>query len=120
MIRIKIGEQKPINYTLKVKSTGLPINLVNSTIVFQLKDDKDTTNNFLLEKTITENTDYEDVGQIYDAENGKFSIFLKSSDTMALDLEREYFYTIWRLVENRKEVISSSGKDVAKFIVYPD
>ncbi len=120
MIKIKIGEQKSINYTLKIKSSGLPINLVNSTIIFQLKDDKEKTTDFLLEKTITENSDADEVGQIYDAENGKFSIFLKSEDTMNLDLEREYFYTIWRFVANRKEVISASGKDVAKFIVYPD
>ena len=37
MLKIKIGEQKPINYTVKIKTTGLPVNLVNSTIIFQLK-----------------------------------------------------------------------------------
>lgn len=119
MLKIKIGEQKPINYTLKVKSTNLPINLVNSTIVFQLKNEEDQISDFLIEKTITENTDPYDSGQIFDAQNGKFSVFLKSEDTLSLDINKEYFYTLWRIYENTKEVISASGTKVEQFIVCP-
>ena len=97
MIKIKIGEQKPINYTLKVKSTGLPINLVNSTIIFQLKESENQISDFLLEKTITETSDASDVGQIFDAQNGKFFVFLKSIDTLDLDIDRTYYYTLWRV-----------------------
>ena len=119
MLKIKIGEQKSINYTLKVKSTNLPINLVNSTIIFQLKEDAEQISEFLLEKRITENSDPYENGQIYDAQNGKFSVFLKSEDTVSLDLNKEYFYTLWRIYENTKEVISASGTKVEQFIVCP-
>jgi len=120
MLQIKIGEQKAINYTLKIKSTGLPVNLVNSTIIFQVKETEEELNNFLINKTITETSDINDVGQIYDAQNGKFSVFLKSDDTINLDLNKHYFYTIWRNFENTKEVISSSGVKVEEFVVCPD
>jgi len=119
MIKIKCGEQKPINYTLQIKSTGLPVNLVNSTIIFQVREDENDTSGFVLEKTITETSSSYDVGQIYDAQNGKFSVFIKSSDTTNLEIGREYFYTIWRQFENYKEVISSSGSKSQKFIVCP-
>ena len=119
MLKIKIGEQKPINYTLKVKSTNLPINLVNSTIVFQLKKDEEQISDFLIEKTITEGSDPYDSGQIFDAQNGKFSVFLKSEDTLSLDVNKEYFYTLWRIYENTKEVISASGTKVEQFVVCP-
>lgn len=119
MLKIKIGEQKPINYSIKIKQTGLPVNLVSSTIIFQLKDKEEQISDFLLEKTITETSNPNQDGQIIDAENGKFSIFFKSEDSLKLDINKEYFYTIWRIFENRKEVISASGLVVEKFIVCP-
>ena len=90
MIKIKIGEQKAINYSLKVKSTGLPINLVNSKIIFQLRDDIEETKDFILEKVINEVSNPTDVGQIFDATNGRFSVFFKSDDTLNLDINKEY------------------------------
>ena len=119
MIKIKIGEQKAINYSLKVKTTGLPINLTNSTIVFQLRENVDDTNNFILEKIISETSNPVELGQIFDASNGRFSLFFKSADTEKLDLNRDYYYTLWRIFENTKEVISSSGENVQTFNVYP-
>ena len=119
MLKMKIGEQKPINYTLKVKSTNLPINLVNSTIIFQLKEDENQVSDFLLEKTITESSEANDAGQIYDAQNGKFSVFFKTEDTINLDINKEYFYTLWRVYENTREVISASGTKVEQFVVCP-
>ena len=48
-----------------------------------------------------------------------FSIFFNSEDTLKLDVGREYFYTIWRIFEYRKEVISASGMKVESFNVCP-
>ena len=52
MLQIKIGEQKAINYSLKMKSTSLPVNLTSSKIIFQVKEDENQIDNFLIEKTI--------------------------------------------------------------------
>ena len=119
MINIKIGEQKPFNYTMKIKETGLPVNLVSSTILFQVKADENQTSDFLIEKVITETSNPILDGKIFDAQNGRFSIFLTSEDTLKLDVGREYFYTIWRIFEHRKEVISASGMKVESFNVCP-
>ena len=119
MINIKIGEQKPFNYTMKVKDTGLPVNLVSSTIIFQVKEKENQINDFLIEKIITETSNPISEGQIFDAKNGRFSVFLNSEDTLKLDVGREYFYTIWRVFEHRKEVISASGMKVESFNVCP-
>lgn len=119
MINIKIGEQKAFTFTIQIKETGLPINLVNSKIVFQLKKEEYDTENFLLEKYITETSDKFSEGQIIDAQNGKFTIFFKAEDSLKLEAGKEYFYTIWRNFENTKEVISASGSKVEKFIVNP-
>lgn len=119
MLKIKIGEQKPINYTVKIKTTGLPVNLVNSTIIFQLKENPEQISDFLVEKTITENSNQYDTGKIIDAQNGKFSVFFKSEDTLSLDINKDYYYTLWRIYENTKEVISASGTKVEQFMVCP-
>ncbi|MCR4881835.1 MAG: hypothetical protein K6A44_07790 [bacterium] len=119
MLKIKVGEQKPVNYTIKVKSTNLPINLVNSTIIFQLKENPEQISDFLIEKTITETSNQYDSGKIYDAQNGKFSVFFKSEDTLFLDVNKDYYYTLWRVYENTKEVISASGTKVEQFMACP-
>lgn len=119
MINIKIGEQKAINFTLRVKNSKLPINLTNSKILFQLRDNLAKTEDFLLEKTITETSNPICDGQICDAENGQFVIFFKSEDTINLGLDKEYYYTIWRIFEDTKVVISSSGERVQIFNICP-
>jgi len=120
MLQIKIGEQKAINYSLKMKSTSLPVNLTNSKIIFQVKENENQIDNFLIEKTITETSEESEMGKIYDPENGKFSVFFKAEDTLSLEINRDYFYTIWRIFENTKEVISSQGLKVEEFLVCPD
>lgn len=119
MINIKIGEQKSYTYTIQLKETGLPINLVNSKILFQVKKDEYDTDNFLIEKNITETSEQFVDGKIIDAQNGKFTIFFKAEDSLNLEAGQEYFYTIWRIYGNTKEVISASGSKVEKFIVNP-
>ena len=83
----------------------------------QVRDDVSETENFLFEKVITETSNSFENGQIFDAANGKFSVFLSSEDTLPLDINKEYYYTIWRKFGNTKEVISSSGNNVQLFSV---
>ncbi len=120
MLGIKIGEQKPYSFSIKSKITGLPLSLVGSNIIFQLREKEAQIDNFLIEKIVSENSDINDTGKITDASNGKFCIFFKSSDTMNLKLNRSYYFTIWHITDNKKEVISSNGAKVEEFVVYPD
>ncbi|MDD3593025.1 MAG: hypothetical protein PHX18_00185 [Candidatus Gastranaerophilales bacterium] len=119
MIKIKIGEQKPINYSIREKTTGLPVSLVGSTIIFQLKETENQLSDFLLEKIITEISDPYDTGLIYSPSEGRFSVFIKSEDTISLNINKDYYYTIWKIQGQNKEVISASGLKVEEFKVCP-
>ena len=120
MISIKIGEQKPYNFGIKNKNTGLPLSLVGANIIFQLREKEAQIDNFLIEKIISETSNINDCGQITDAANGKFSVFFKTSDTINLNVNRTYYFTIWHVFDGKKEVISSSGAKTEEFKVYPD
>ncbi len=120
MISIKIGEQKPYNFSIKNKNTGLSLSLVGGTIIFQLREREAQIDNFLIEKNISETSDINDCGKITDAANGKFCIYFKTSDTINLNINRNYYFTIWHVFDGKKEVISSSGAKTEEFRVYPD
>ncbi len=120
MLGIKIGEQKPYNFSIKNKDTGLPLSLVGADIIFQLREKEAQINDFLIEKTITEISNINDCGQITDAANGKFCVFFKTSDTINLNVNRTYYFTIWHVFDGKREVISSSGAKTEEFRVYPD
>lgn len=122
MIAVKQGTQEPINFTLKYQDA--PVDLSGNTIVFQVKIYPEQTDNFLVEKNITETSDpYED-GNIYNATGGKFNVFLKEEDTLNLCTEQVYYYALWRVrnigtEEETRECISSNAKDITEFRVCP-
>ena len=120
MISIKVGEQKPYNFSIKNKTTGLPLSLVGANIIFQLREKEAQIDDFLIEKIISETSDLNDCGRITDAANGKFSIFFKTSDTINLNISRTYYCTIWHVFDGKKEVISSTGAKTEEFRIYPD
>lgn len=115
---IKKGEKFPIHFYVKFKEECKPIDLTGSIIKFQIKDElKDEI--FVVEKTITTDTDISTVGQIINAENGEFVVRLTDDDYENLVVERVYYLVITWIVpdEDFVKVISSNGNEYLKFVV---
>lgn len=115
---IKKGEKYPIYITIRNKDMDEPIDLTGSIIKFQLKDElKDEF--YIIDKTITEETDVYTTGRIIDAKNGKVIIRFTDDDFEQLVYERVYYMTIWWQVpdEDFSKVISSNGCETFKFVM---
>ena len=115
---IKKGEKYPIYITIKNKETAEPIDLTGSIIRFQLKDElKDEF--YIIDKTVTEETDIHEMGKIIDPQNGKVIIRFTDEDFERLVIERIYYITIWWQVpeEGFSKVISSNGCETFKFMM---
>lgn len=115
---IKKGEKYPIYITIKNKELGEPIDLTGSVIKFQLKDElKDEF--YVIDKTITEDSDVASVGQIIDAKNGKVIVKFTDEDFDMLIFERIYYITIWWEIpdEDFSKVISSNGCETFRFMM---
>ena len=115
---IKKGEKFLINVKLKNRDEDEPIDLTNSTITIQIKDElQDDT--FILERNIDTTTDLYEVGQIIAPQEGIFAFRFNDKDYEQLMEERIYYMTIWWNIpeEGFSKVVSSNCNQVLKFKV---
>lgn len=119
--KIKKGYKGPISITVKNRDEDKPIDLTGSKILIQIKDElKDDF--FIINKTITEDTDVYVDGRIVSPEEGQIIIRFNDEDYDKLVVERIYFLTIWWIKEDEDfaKVISSNNNEVLQFqVCYP-
>lgn len=116
---IKYKEKYPISITLHDRDNDRPIDLTNAIIHFSLKDElKDDF--FVIDKTITEDTDVYTDGRIVDPKNGKIITRLTDDDYDKLVCERIYYLVIkWDIPDQDfSKIISSNCNEVFKFVVH--
>lgn len=118
---IRKGETYPISITVRNRDEDKPIDLTNSVIRFQLKDE--LRDEFcVIEKRITEDSDEYSVGRIADAKNGLIILRFTQDDYDKLVCERIYYATIfWDIPEQDfSKVISSNCGEAFRFkVCYP-
>jgi hypothetical protein len=115
---IKKGEKFPIHITIRNRDLDEPIDLTGSIIKFQLKDElKDEF--FVVDKTITEDSNVSTDGRIIDAKNGEVVVRISEQDFETLVVERVYYATIWweKPDEDFAKVISSNDRETFRFMV---
>ena len=79
ILPVKQGEE--LNVHFYVKEDGEIFDLSNYSIHVQVKAAPLVTAKPMIDKIITDTSDYNDVGQITDPQDGSFFIHLKKSDT---------------------------------------
>lgn len=119
--KIKKGYKGPINITVRNKDEDTPIDLTGSKILVQIKDELQD-NFFIIDKTITEETDVYSVGRIISPTEGQIILRFTDEDYEKLIVERIYFLTIWWIKEEEDfaKVISSNCGEVLQLqVCYP-
>lgn len=119
--KIKKGYKGPINITVRNRDEDKPIDLTGSKILIQIKDELQD-NFFIIDKTITEDTDIAIDGRIVSPEEGQIIFRFNDNDYEKLVVERIYFLTIWWIKEEEDfaKVISSNNDEVLQFqVCYP-
>lgn len=115
---IKKGEKIPIHIKLKNRDEDKPIDLTNALIRFQLKDELQDQF-YIIDKTITTETDVYTDGRIIDAPNGELIVRFTDEDFEKLVVNRVYYITIWWEIpdEDFAKVVSSNCNSLFKFMV---
>lgn len=119
--KIKKGYKGPINITVRNRDEDKPIDLTGSKILVQIKDELQD-DFYIIDKTITENTDVAIDGRIVSPEEGQIIFRFNDNDYEKLVVERIYFLTIWWVKEDEDfaKVISSNNDEVLQFqVCYP-
>lgn len=121
MYCIKKGEKLPILIKMHNTDEDKPINLTDSQIRFQLKDElKDEE--YIIEKIITLTSDVETIGRIIEPDEGIFVLRINDEDFEKLVEERIYYATIWWEIPEQglAKVISGNCDSLLIFkICYP-
>ena len=119
--KIKKGYKGPINITVRNRDEDKPIDLTGSKILVQIKDELQD-DFFIINKTITEDTDVYVDGRIVSPQNGQIIIRFNDEDYDKFIVERMYFLTIWWVKEDEDfaQVISSNCGEQLQFqVCYP-
>lgn len=119
--KIKKGYKGPINITVRNRDEDKPINLTGSKILIQIKDELQD-DFYIINKTVTEDTDVYVDGRIISPEEGQIIIRFNDEDYEKLIVERIYFLTIWWVKEDEDfaKVISSNCDEYLQFqVCYP-
>lgn len=118
---IKKGEKQNILITFKNRDEDKPIDLSNSIVKVQIKDElKDEFN--VIEKVITTTSDAYEIGRILDPEKGEIVFRFTDEDYDKLVCERIYFVIIWWEVPEQDfaKVVSSNGSETFMLkVCYP-
>jgi len=119
--KIKKGYKGPINITVRNRDEDKPIDLTGSKILIQIKDELQD-NFYIINKTITEDTDVYVDGRIVSPENGEIIIRFNDEDYEKFVVERVYFLTIWWVKEDEdfaKVISSNCGEQLQFQVCYP-
>lgn len=119
--KIKKGYKGPINITVRNRDEDKPIDLTGSKILVQIKDELQD-DFFIINKTITEDTDVYVDGRIVSPQNGQIIIRFNNEDYDKFIVERMYFLTIWWVKEDEdfaKVISSNCGEQLQFQVCYP-
>ena len=119
--KIKKGYKGPINITVRNRDEDKPIDLTGSKILIQIKDELQD-DFYIIDKTITEDTDVYVDGRIISPEEGQIIIRFNDEDYEKLIVERVYFLTIWWVKEDEdfaKVISSNCGEQLQFQVCYP-
>lgn len=119
--KIKKGYKGPINITVKNRDEDKPIDLTGSKILVQIKDELQD-DFYIIDKTITEDTDVYVDGRIVSPEEGRIIIRFNDEDYEKFVVERIYFLTIWWIKEDEgfaKVISSNCGEQLQFQVCYP-
>ena len=119
--KLKKGYKGPINITVRNRDEDKPIDLTGSKILVQIKDALQD-DFFIINKTITEDTDVYVDGRIVSPQNGQIIIRFNDEDYDKFIVERMYFLTIWWVKEDEdfaKVISSNCGEQLQFQVCYP-
>lgn len=116
-LELKIKQGESLGFAFTLSENGTPVDLTNSTLTMQVRENIEDTGVYLINKTISTASDPDTVGVIVSPLEGKFMFKVNASDTASMSTTQPYFVAIYHINGDIKDCISANNHQVAKFIV---
>ena len=114
-LKIKQGESKGFAFTLS--KNGQPFDLSNLQMLLQVRENMQDTGEYVIQKTISENSDAELYGQINNPTGGQFYFKINDTDIESMSTSKPYYFAIYKVSDEDKICISAPYFQTAVFLV---
>lgn len=116
-LELKIKQGESIGFAFTLNQQGSPVDLTNSTMLMQVRENVEDNGTYLITKTITTESDPDEQGVIVNPTAGQFFFKVNSSDIEDMSTTKPYFVAIYHINGDIKDCISANNHQVAKFLV---
>lgn len=114
-LKLHVKQGEVISKSFTIKQDGVPLDLTDYQIKFQVKKAPYEKQEPVVDKTITSTSDINTVGQITQPSDGKWQVRLLKEDT-SLPVS-EYYLIIYLVNGATEDIVSSNYCNDAKYIV---
>ena len=116
-LEMKIKKGESLGFAFTLTQQGVPVDLTNSTILMQVRENVEDDGVYLITKTVTTASDPDVQGTIVNPTSGQFFIKVNSTDIEDMLTTKPYFVAIYHINGDIKDCISANNHQVAKFLV---
>ena len=116
-LELKIKQGESIGFAFTLNQQGSPVDLTDSTMLMQVRENVEDNGTYLITKTITTESNPDEQGIIVNPTAGQFFFKVNSSDIEDMSTTKPYFVAIYHINGDIKDCISANNHQVAKFLV---
>lgn len=116
-LELKIKQGESIGFAFTLTQQDIPVDLTDSTMLMQVRENIEDDGTYLITKTITTSSNPDEQGLINMPINGQFFFKVNSSDIEDMSTTKPYFVAIYHINGDIKDCISANNHQVAKFLV---
>lgn len=116
-LELKIKKGESIGFAFSLLQKGAPVDLTGNQMLLQVRENLVDDGVYVINKTISENSDATQEGLINDAANGKFFFKVNDTDIDNLSSTKPYFAAIYRVDGDMVQCISANPFQTALFFV---
>ena len=116
-LELKIKKGESIGFAFTLRQSGVPVDLSNSQMLMQVRENPEDDGVYLINKTISVNSDAESLGVITNPEQGQFYFKVNDSDIEDMSTTKPYFVAIYHIDGDICSCISAENFQMARFLV---
>ena len=116
-LELKIKQGESIGFAFTLTQQGSPVDLTDSTMLMQVRENVEDNGTYLITKTITTSSDPDEQGVIVNPTAGQFMFKVNSDDIDDMSTTKPSFVASYHINGDIKDCISANNHQVAKFLV---
>lgn len=116
-LSLKIKQGESIGFAFTLSQNNVPVDLSNSTLLLQVRENMQDNGVYLIEKTVTTQSNPNEDGLITEPTLGQFFFKINDTDIENMSTTKPYYCAIYRVKNDISDCISAPDFQTALFLV---